>query len=140
MLSDPTRLALGPASMPQAPPADGGPTLGPDEAAPIPGHITFDDFLRGLNPLQHLPVIGTIYRAVTGEQIPPPMRVLGGAIFGGPVGMLTSAALVAAEQFQPLERLSRVVRGEPDPAFPNPPDRQLVQQAQAAYGNAVYGS
>jgi hypothetical protein len=119
MLSDPIRLAQGPASMPWAAPADGGPPLGPDEAAPIPGHITFDEFLRGLNPLHHVPVVGTIYRAITGETIPAPMRVLGGALFGGGVGMMIAAATAAVEEFQPATRMLAVLRGQPDPMFPN---------------------
>jgi hypothetical protein len=67
---------------------------------PIPGTITFGEFIAGLNPLHHLPVIGTIYREVTGERIAPPMRVLGGALFGGPVGMLSSAVMAAIDEFR----------------------------------------
>ena len=44
--------------------------------------------MHSLNPLQYVPVVGMIYRAATGETIPAPMRVLGAAIIGGPVGAL----------------------------------------------------
>lgn len=47
---------------------------------------SFFDFLDVINPLHHLPVIGNIYRAVTGDQINSTARIMGGAIFGGPVG------------------------------------------------------
>jgi hypothetical protein len=87
-----------PGAPPQAPPS-----VGPDGYEPIPGEITFAEFLAGLNPLHHLPVVGTIYRAVTGERIPPPMRVLGGALFGGPVGMLSSAVMAAIDEFRAAE-------------------------------------
>lgn len=74
------------------------PALGEDAAEPMPGEISFAEFLAGLNPLHHLPVIGTIYREVTGESIPPVMRVLGGALFGGPLGMLSSAVMAALDE------------------------------------------
>lgn len=120
MMSDPIRLA----GLVPAVPLDRGPALGPDEAAPIAGEITFDEFLQGLNPLHHLPVIGTIYRAATGETVPPAMRVLGGALFGGVVGMLGAAALAAIEEFQPATRLLAAARGEADPmlAQAGPPE------------------
>jgi hypothetical protein len=51
---------------------------------------TFKDFLQSFNPLQHLPVIGTIYRAVTGETIEPAAGVIGGFLFGGPIGAASS--------------------------------------------------
>jgi|GEM_PF-836933 len=51
----------------------------------------FIAFIKGvldvINPLQHLPVIGTIYRHITGDEIGPVARVAGGALFGGPVGL-----------------------------------------------------
>jgi hypothetical protein len=78
-------------------PADGGPPLGENEAAPLAGTMTFREFLSGLNPLQHLPVVGTIYRAVTGDVAPAPMRILGGLITGGPIGMATTIGSVALE-------------------------------------------
>lgn len=48
--------------------------------------FSFDDFLDTINPLQHLPVISTLYRDLTGDQIDPAARIIGGAIFGGPLG------------------------------------------------------
>jgi hypothetical protein len=75
VLADPIRLAFRPPGRLDMPePMDGGPALGPDEAIPIPGDITFDEVLQGLNPLHHLPGVGIAYRAVTGEDIHPVMR------------------------------------------------------------------
>lgn len=48
--------------------------------------FTFSDLLDIINPLQHIPVISTIYRKLTGDTIDPASRVLGGALFGGPIG------------------------------------------------------
>jgi len=60
--------------------------------------FTFSDFLDIVNPLQHLPVIGTIYRAVTGDTISLGARLFGGALYGGPIGVMGEAALAAADQ------------------------------------------
>ena len=48
--------------------------------------FTFFDFLDIINPLQHIPVISTIYRAITGDQIDPGSRIAGASLFGGPLG------------------------------------------------------
>jgi len=48
--------------------------------------FSFDDFLDTINPLQHLPVISTLYRELTGDQIEPAARIVGGAVYGGPLG------------------------------------------------------
>ncbi len=56
--------------------------------------LNFDDFLDLINPLQHLPIISTFYRAVTGDEISIGSRVLGGALFGGIFGFV--AAMVNA--------------------------------------------
>ncbi len=67
-----------------------------EESAPIFGEdgVGFDDFLDVINPLHHIPVVGTIYRAITGDTIASGPRVMGGALFGGVIGF--AAALVNA--------------------------------------------
>ncbi len=73
-----------------ATPPDGAGPIGPDQLWPTPIKISHEELMRGLNPLQHIPVVGAIYRLVTGETIPAPMRVAGAAIAGGPIGALTA--------------------------------------------------
>lgn len=48
----------------------------------------FGDLLDILNPLQHVPVISTLYRKLTGDEIGNAARVAGGALFGGPIGLI----------------------------------------------------
>jgi hypothetical protein len=48
--------------------------------------LGFGDLLEAFNPLQHLPVIGSVYRSVTGATIEPAARVVGGMLFGGMLG------------------------------------------------------
>lgn len=56
--------------------------------------FSFGDVIDIVNPLQHLPVIGTLYRQFTGDAIKPISNIIGGAIFGGPVGAVSSVANV----------------------------------------------
>ncbi len=69
--------------------------------------FSFRDILSALNPLQYLPVVGTIYRAVTGDVIPEPLRFLGSLVvsglLGGPIGVGISLATTAAEKITGLD-------------------------------------
>jgi hypothetical protein len=71
-----------------ATPPDGAGPIGPDQLWPTPVTATPEEMQNALNPVHYLPGIGMIYRAVTGEQIPTAIRVLGAGILGGPVGVL----------------------------------------------------
>lgn len=61
--------------------------------------VSFWDMLDLVNPLQHIPVVSSVYRAVTGDEIHPEFRMAGNFITGammGPVGLavgLTSASV-----------------------------------------------
>ncbi len=80
--------AVGAASATQAPRKSGG--------------MSFGEFLSCLNPLQYVPVVGTIYRAVTGDTIPAPVRAVGALVFSGmtsgPVGIGISLGIGAVER------------------------------------------
>jgi len=52
----------------------------------------FDTFLDTLNPLQHIPGVGSVYREVTGDTANPLASMAGGFLFGGPVGLAAGAA------------------------------------------------
>jgi len=59
--------------------------------------FSFNDLLDVVNPLQHLPVVSTLYREFTGDEIRPESRVLGGGLFGGIIGAAGSLLDVALE-------------------------------------------
>ena len=88
--------------------------------------LSFSDFLSAINPLQHIPIIGSIYRAVTGDTISPVSRVVGGALFGGPVGLIVSAFNAAIEQVKGKDLGDQALalltpdKGMPAPAEPPP--------------------
>src|ERR1700761_6534761 len=45
-----------------------------------------------VNPLEHLPIIGTLYRAITGTHIGMPEKIAGDALYGGLWGAVSGAA------------------------------------------------
>lgn len=120
----------------------------------------FRELLSELNPLQYLPVVGTIYRAVTGDTIPETARTVGSLVVsgltGGPVGVGLSLAAMAVERVLGIdpERLGRrlladvgvagaapaptPVPGPPTRAVPAPPPPSKPQpwsaRTLAAYG------
>ena len=69
-------------------PDTGSEAGGPSGGFPAAIEVSHEQLMNGLNPLQHLPVVGMIYRAATNEQIPTTMRVAGAGILGGPLGMI----------------------------------------------------
>ncbi len=77
------------------------------KAEPVAHHVSFHDVLSMLNPLQYLPVIGTIYRAVTGDQIPEAARRVGSlivsALLGGPIGAAINVAITVAEKIAGID-------------------------------------
>lgn len=62
-------------------------SAGPARAQAAGESFGFDDLLDIINPLQHLPIIGTLYREWTGDAIGGTPRILGSALFGGPIGL-----------------------------------------------------
>lgn len=54
--------------------------------------LSFGTLLDIINPLQHIPVVSTIYQRLTGDEASPAANIIGGALFGGPIGLLVAAA------------------------------------------------
>jgi hypothetical protein len=65
---------------------------------PQPLQVSHADMMHCLNPLQYVPVVGMIYRAVTGEHIPSTVQVAAAGITGGPLGMIASAFTMLFEE------------------------------------------
>lgn len=64
--------------------------------------MSFGEFLGNMidviNPLQHIPVVSSVYRKLTGDQIGGAARIAGGALYGGPLGGAMAVADVAMAQ------------------------------------------
>ena len=59
--------------------------------------FSFHNLLDIINPLEHLPIIGTIYRAITNTHIGVPERIAGDALYGGLWGAVSGVADAAFE-------------------------------------------
>gem|GEM_PF-2011181 len=58
----------------------------------------FADILDIINPLQHIPIISTAYRMITGDEISTGARIAGGTLYGGPLGMIGAGVVAAVEE------------------------------------------
>ena len=104
------------------------------------GPMTFGDFIDLINPLQHIPVVSTIYRAITGDEIGAGARAIGGLIYGGPAGMLTAGLTSLFEEASGGTVVSHVASliddltgdGPPAAASAENPDDVRSAQQQAA--------
>jgi hypothetical protein len=112
-------------------------------AAQAESHTTFREVLSALNPLQYIPVVGTIYRAVTGDQIAEPLRRIGTLVvsflMGGPVGALINLGVFAAEKVTDFDldktgqaALHGDLPGDPAVASATPAQAATPVLAQAA--------
>jgi hypothetical protein len=62
------------------------------------GEDFFSTLLDIINPLQHIPLVSNLYREITGDEISPAARLMGGGLFGGPIGFASASANVILEQ------------------------------------------
>lgn len=114
----------------------------------------FKDILDIINPLQHLPIIGSIYRYLTGDEPSGGARIVGDALYGGPIGFgvgVVSTLLTDSDGRDLGERTLAAVFGPRNgdsegpvlatPAATTPQTAQaqpvLVQPAQAAQARPV---
>jgi hypothetical protein len=101
--------------------------------------LSFHDVLSALNPLQYLPVVGTIYRAVTGDVIPEGLRRLGSmlvsGLMGGPIGLAINIATTLAEKAIGIDP-EKIVADQINPpaAAAAPPETAPPAQTVAASG------
>ncbi|MSR15720.1 MAG: hypothetical protein EXR86_14435 [Gammaproteobacteria bacterium] len=92
-------MQIGPptlASTPRAPDA----TTSPPRGLSLLGDdgLSFRDVLDLVNPLHHIPILGNLYRKLTGDIIDPPIQVAGGALFGGPLGAVLALGSTLIER------------------------------------------
>lgn len=90
------------ASAAAAPPPDFATTLAyaQDSTPPDTGgeeEFGFGDLIDMVNPLQHIPIVNALYRDLTGDRIGPAARIIGGTLYGGPVGGGAALANVVVE-------------------------------------------
>lgn len=81
------------ASTSVAPAAPNAPdTSAQSNPKPESSGFSFHDLLEIVNPLQHIPIVSTIYRALTGDKPKTFDKVAGDLLYGGPIGFVASLA------------------------------------------------
>jgi hypothetical protein len=71
--------------------------------------FTASDAIDIVNPLQHLPVIGPLYREFTGNSLDPFSRIIGNTLFFGLLGAALSSINVAVEEITGKDVGSNVI-------------------------------
>lgn len=51
--------------------------------------VSFADVLDIVNPLQHIPIVNTVYRELTGDKISSFAQVAGSTLYGGTIGLIS---------------------------------------------------
>jgi hypothetical protein len=62
------------------------------------GSFSFHDILDMLNPLQHIPLISTLYRWITGDSPGNIAGVVGEGLYGGPIGAASGLLSIALKE------------------------------------------
>ncbi len=86
--------------------------------------LNWDDVVDLLNPLQHIPIVGTIYRELTGDKISPEIQIAGSVAFGALTGSLVVSAIAGIAGAAYEESTG---------------EEATVQIAQAIFGEDVVG-
>jgi hypothetical protein len=60
--------------------------------------FSFADLLDVINPFQHIPVVSTLYRNITGDRIGTPEKIADDTLYGGVVGFVASLADTAFQE------------------------------------------
>ena len=69
----------------------------------------FGELLDVINPLHHLPIVGNIYRNMTGDQISPVAQIIGGTVYGGGLGGLSAIANAAVQEHSGEDGLASAI-------------------------------
>lgn len=81
------------------------------------GAFGFGDFIDVINPLQHIPIVATIYRNLSGDQIGMAPRVIGGALWGRIGGFVAGIVNSVVEWFTGKDigdHIYSAIWGKPD--------------------------
>lgn len=101
--------------------------------------LSFWDVLDVINPLQHIPLVSTIYRELTGDKIGDAARIAGGALFGGPIGLAAAGVDFAVKALTGKhmdEHMVAMVSGDDAPP-PATADSPAVAEAGDAVARAA---
>ncbi len=90
--------------------------------------LDFGDLIDVINPLQHIPIISSIYRNITGDEASSGARIIGGGLFGGIAGLMSSFFNATIEQ-----ETGKDMTGHAVAFFNDNSNNQLKENRQFAY-------
>src|SRR5579883_1996384 len=96
MPADGTIGAFAPFSF--APPPADAPASTTNTHAWKDGSFGFHDLLDTINPLQHIPLVSSVYRWLTGDEPGNVARLVGDTLYGGPIGLAAGLFGVAFKE------------------------------------------
>ena len=109
-MSVPTEITVRPAYVPEREaPIFGVRTPGDTDRA------TREDVAKAANPLHYVPFVSQLYESATGNTGSAAMKIIGGALIGGPIGLIAGIANAIFEQetgTTVVASLSNALRGE----------------------------
>src|SRR5258708_10637690 len=98
--------------------------------------FSFRDLIDIVNPLQHLPVVSTLYRWITGDTIGALPRIIGDGIYGGPIGLVAGLFNAAVKQESGKDTGDQVIAllggGEPTAPVADPLTGATKEAEQSA--------
>ena len=110
-----------------------------------PDGPSFSDLLDVINPLQHIPVINTLYQKLTGDKEGAVADVLGGTLYGGVLGLAAAVAGLVIEDttgksisdhaiamFTDDQPTTAVAQNTPTPSVSTPKDKAVDAKLAAA--------
>ncbi|WP_416898809.1 MAG: hypothetical protein ACMVY4_03500 [Minwuia sp.] len=120
----------------EAPPSIDETSAGASRPGPGPKEddgFGFWDLVDVVNPLQHIPIVSSIYRHYSGDEIGAPARLAGGFLFGGFIGLASSAANLGIEMATGEDVGAHVMNAlDPGEAHAAPGARLQLASARAA--------
>jgi hypothetical protein len=99
----------------------------------------FADIIDVINPLQHIPIVATIYRNLSGDQIGAVPRVIGGALWGRIGGFVAGLANAVVEWWSGKDIGDHIYAALFSPAS-KLPDVAAVAQMKARPASIVAGA
>lgn len=112
-----------------------------DDEADSTNSFGFGDLLDIVNPLHHIPLVSHLYEGLTGDEIKPSGRIIGGALFGGFAGAAAGIANVIVEEETGKDVTGNVVAMITEGRMPVQrketlsPEEHLNQAARMAFSN-----
>lgn len=100
---------------------------------------SFKDVLDTINPLQHIPIVSSLYQSMTGDVPSTGASLAGGALFGGPLGFaaaLFNTILKSATGADLEGNIMAAIEGKPTPESQNTNTTQLASNSPFNYMSA----